>query len=225
MTLERHGAGDAQEWAVDPALPRPGRFVFLDVGAHEGQTLDEVVFGGYGFDCIYAFEPMPFQFLKLARRPWGGAPVLLRNYGLSNRSGELPLYGNNDGMEASVYPDKRDVDETVVTTCQFVRASEFFADWLTLADTVVVKLNCEGSEVAILNDLAASGEIWKIANVLIDFDIRKVPGLEPEADIVLDRLARIGFDRYVLAEDVMVGATHQARIRRWLAPVVAGLRP
>lgn len=35
--------------------------IFLDVGAHDGQTLAEVLKPEYRFDRVYAFEPMPAQ--------------------------------------------------------------------------------------------------------------------------------------------------------------------
>lgn len=184
--------------------------VFLDVGAHEGQTLEAVV--DMDFEHIYAFEPMPAQFARL-QALFGDLPnVTLRNVGLAARNGAALVYGTNDDMEASLYPAKRDVDSETVTLCEFVRASDFFAD---LPEGLIVKLNCEGAEVEILNDLIASGQIWKIANVLIDFDVRKIAGMEHLEDETLKRLADIGFDRY---SGWPQGATHQDRIRAWLLP-------
>jgi FkbM family methyltransferase len=190
--------------------------IFLDVGAHEGQTLDEVTKPGYRFNRVYAFEPMPAQYGQLVDRFGGDPRVTLCKFGLADRTGTLSLYGDNTAMEASLHPTKRDVDASVVTECRFVRASEFFAENVAAGDIVVVKLNCEGAEIVILGDLIDSGEIWKLANVMIDFDIRKVAGFEHQEHELLDRFAGIGFDRYSLCDDVMVGATHQDRIANWL---------
>lgn len=183
--------------------------VFLDVGAHDGQTLEAVI--DLDFELIYAFEPMPKQYATLVER-FKRPNVALCNFGLSDFTGESLVYGTNDEMEASMYPQKNDVDSRVVTVCDFVRASEFFEE---LPDGLIVKLNCEGAEVAILDDLIDSGQIWKIASVLIDFDIRKVLGEEHLEERTLKRLAEIGFDRYC---DWPPGNTHQDRIRAWLLP-------
>lgn len=194
--------------------------IFLDIGAHEGHTLEEVTKPAWPFTRIYAFEPMPDQYETLRARFGSDERVSLLAYGLSNKSGAATLYGSNAGLEASLYADKIDVDETIATECLFVRASAFFEMTLNREEPVFVKLNCEGAEVPILDDLIDSGEIWKATNVMIDFDIRKVPGKESEAERILARLAEIGFDRYCLCEDVMHGATHQDRIAAWLRGVV-----
>jgi hypothetical protein len=47
----------------------------------------------------------------------------------------------------------------------------------------------------------------------------KVPGKRHEPLRVLKRLADVGFDKYSLNKDVMVGPTHQDRIRNWLSQV------
>lgn len=193
--------------------------IFLDVGAHNGQTLQEVVLPGYGFETIYAFEPMPTQYEILVERFARDPRVRIFNYGLADSTGPRPVYGDNSRLEASIYSTKEDVDADVVTECAFYSASEFFRDYIPVGGTVIVKLNCEGAEVPILRDLADSGEIWKATNVMIDFDIRRVVGYETEAAAVIERLDAIGFDRYCLAEDVMGGDpldTHQQRISRWL---------
>lgn len=191
--------------------------IFLDVGAHEGQTLEEVTKPRYAFDRIFAFEPMPEQFVSLRERFEDDPSVTLLMVGLSDRAGVFPVYGDNSRMEASIYPTKLDVDESIVTNCAFVCASAFFRDVIPNDERVIVKLNCEGSEIAILDDLIDSGEVWKIENLMIDFDIRKVRGREKEEDRILSKFAAIGFDRYFLSHDVMLGETHQERIAHWLA--------
>lgn len=193
-----------------------GDRVFLDVGAHEGQTLAEVVKPQWAFDRIYAFEPMPRQLKVLEEGYRDCDQVYLRDYGLADKTAVLPVYGKNDGMEASLFAAKRDVDETFVTKCLFVRASQWFESNVAHEDTVICKLNCEGAEVTILNDLIDSGEIHKLDHVMIDFDIRKVTGEEHREPDVLERLWRVGFDRFSLSENVMVGETHQDRIAHWL---------
>lgn len=189
--------------------------IFVDVGAHEGQTLEEVVKPRYGFDRIYALEPMPDQFAELVLRFGGHPGVTLLNAGLADQSGRLTLYGDNEAMDATLYATKRDtVDPTFTTECAFLRASDFVGS--LPPGLVVVKLNCEGGEIPILDDLVSSGAIWGLHEVMIDFDIRKVDGHEAEEQRILGRLASIGFSRYSLSEEVMQGETHQERIAGWL---------
>lgn len=190
-----------------------GTSVFLDVGTHDGQTLTEVTKPRWTFDRIVGFEPMPAQWqAATARFP----QVAIHPYGLSNMTGQVDLYGDNSHMEASVWPTHRDADRSVVTRVTMIAASDYFAYGIPPDAVVTIKLNCEGSEVAILDDLIDGNCLDQIANVMIDFDVRKCAGQESEEARILARLAAAGFDRYSLCEDVMRGKTHQDRIAAWL---------
>jgi FkbM family methyltransferase len=188
--------------------------IFIDVGTHEGHTLEEVTKDHYSWDVIYGFEPMPLQYMAASHR---FPQVLIHNAGLSDRSGWIEVHGENTGPEASPYPDKVDVDQDHSTLCRMIRASEFFAD---LPAGLVVELNCDGAEAPILQDLCDSGQIHKCHAIMIDCDARRVPLTAQRPDQILTRMAEVGFDRYQLCGDVMIGGTHQDRIANWLRGVL-----
>jgi len=194
------------------------RKVFLDVGGHLGQTLEEVLTPLYSFDAIYCFEPFPESFAFLEKQ-FDDPRLSVLNYGLSNQTGTLEFYTNGLGdMGASVKKNEGE-DKAIVTTCEFVRASEFFQQHIQDDDLVVMKLNCEGSECDIMNDLIDGGQIGKVDNVMIDFDVRKYPHLADEEPKLKARLAEIGFSNVSLCEKVMKGKTHQKRIANWLRSI------
>lgn len=188
--------------------------IFIDVGTHDGHTMEEVTKPKYKFDTIYGFEPMPEQFENVTRR-FQFDHLFIFNKGLSDHSGQVPVYGDNANLGASIYAEKRDTDERIVTYCEMLEASEF-VNSLPSDATVIMKLNCEGAEIPILNNLIDTGAIHRLANVMIDFDIRKVSGREQEEQKILDRMATDGFARYSLCDHVMHGPTHQDRIANWL---------
>lgn len=185
--------------------------VFLDIGAHSGQTLRQAL--AHGFDHIYAFEPMPREF-DLLQATYGDDPrVTLLNYGLSNVSGCQFMYGTNDSYEASVYRTSwvaADADETI---CRFVDASEWFDNHLTDDAPVYCKINCEGSEVDILSSLLASGQIWKVAAMLVAFDIALVESEAHREHEVRNDLTDAGFHRLAL----MAAYKKPTYLRDWLA--------
>lgn len=197
--------------------------IFLDVGAHCGQTLEEVIRDNYHFDIIHCFEPMPGEYERLREKfkTWPSSEkIIFHNYGLLDRTTSLELYGTNTDMGASIFPNKNRMQgREKATTCKFVRASEFFAENIKESDVVVMKLNVEGSECIILNDLLDTRECFKIDNVMIDFDIRKVPDKQNDELVLLERFKKEGFTNYSLCENVMKGKgrTHQKRIRSWLS--------
>ncbi len=191
--------------------------IFLDVGGHEGQTLQEVLRPAYRFDVIHCFEPQR-ECYELLKRKFGaylGGRLVLHNFGLADFDGEKELYG--EGIGASLFPDKRDVDNREIQKCRFVRASSFFCEHINAGNLVVMKLNCEGGEVLILRDLIQSAKIHLLSNVMIDFDIRKVPSKKHEQGNIINELNEAGFKNYINEKETMIGITHQASIRFWLS--------
>lgn len=192
--------------------------IFIDVGAYEGQTLDEVIKPRWGFSKIYSLEPMPRQFEVLVQKYSHLENVELLEYGLSNQTGEALIYGDNSIMEASMYADKRDADSSFETVCQFVEATEFLKGLPN--EELIMKLNCEGAETIILQNLIDTEWIWRLKNVMIDFDVRKIPSMVWSEAHIMAELKRIGFTRYSLCDEVMHGVTHQDRIANWLRGVL-----
>lgn len=197
-----------------------GRAIFLDIGAHYGETLDEVLSPRWRFDLVYAFEPDPDAVArieaKFAQAIVDGRLIIVPA-ALSNRDGEADLFGGNEGGGASLYAEKENIDAAKHVPVRLISSSRYMAETFKDGDVILAKLNCEGGEVDILKDLSASGEIQKIAGLVVDFDIRKVRGRRAEAKQTIAAMRRAGFNRFWLTENVMVGPDAQARTRNALA--------
>jgi FkbM family methyltransferase len=186
--------------------------VFLDVGAHEGESLHAVRDAKYGFDRIYCFEPASacWPALEAVR----DRRVRVCRFGLWNRTCEHMLY-DPGSVGASLFVDKfRSTPPQEVT--RFVRATEWFRANLEDRDEIFLKLNCEGAEFDIVEDLLDSGELGGVRSVMIDPDVRKIASLVHREQEVGQRLAAAGLANYALEQDVMVGETHRDRIQNWL---------
>ncbi len=186
--------------------------VFLDVGAHEGGTLKAVRDPKYGFDRIYCFEP--------ARACWPALEALrddrvtVCRFGLWSRTCEHELYDPGSvgaSMFADKFPGTRPGEPA-----RFVRATDWFREHLRADDEIYLKLNCEGAEVDIVEDLLDSGELARVRSVMIDPDVRKIPSQRHRERELRDRLAASGLSNYAMEEEVMIGATHHDRIQHWL---------
>jgi FkbM family methyltransferase len=186
--------------------------VLLDVGAHEGSSLHAVRDPKYAFNRIYCFEPAPACWPALEAVADGRVTVC--RFGLWNRTCEHALYdpGSRGG---SLFEDKFK-SPPGTEMAQFVRATDWFREQLGSADEIYVKLNCEGAECDIVEDLLESGELARVHSVMIDPDVRKIPSLAHRERELRERLAASGLTNYLLEEDVMVGDTHRARIQNWL---------
>jgi FkbM family methyltransferase len=129
--------------------------VFLDVGAHEGSSLHAVRDPKYGFERIYCFEPAPACWPALDAVP--DDRVTVCRFGLWNRTCEHALY-DPGSRGASLFEDKfKSIPGT--ERARFLRATDWFREHLGAADEIYVKLNCEGAECDIVEDLLDSGEL------------------------------------------------------------------
>ena len=186
--------------------------VFLDVGAHEGSSLHAVRDPKFAFDRIVCFEPASpcWPALESVADP----RVEICRFGLWNQTTERPLY-EPGSRGASLFADKFKVVPSG-ELCRLVRATAWFRDSLGAGDEIFMKLNCEGAEADIVEDLLDSGELARVRSVMIDPDVRKVPSLVHREAELRARLQAAGLENCFLEEQVMIGETHRARIQNWL---------
>jgi len=191
--------------------------IFLDIGANIGQTTKAVLDPQYGFDEVHCFEPSLLcrnHLYKLRKDP----RVMIHDFGLSNRTYMGMLYASGS-IGASVYKDKpqKVSKQTKNETCQFARASDWFAANLRISDIVCAKMNCEGSECDILDDLMDSGEILKLKVLRVSFDVWKVPSQKHRGLVVRNRVGLYPTVRLVTSNEPVNGAISPKGSEAWLA--------
>ena len=173
--------------------------IFLDIGAWNGDTTLLVLKSKHEFDKIYCFEPQ----LNLCEeiRKIDNPKIVVEEFGLWNKNCKTPVYmyankrgRKNDG--ASVYEDKIPVEKKSVEV-RMVKASEWFANNINDDDFVVLKMNCEGAECDILDDLMDSGEFSKVDALLVDFDVRKIPSQRHREVELMERLLKCNIPMYI----------------------------
>ena len=149
--------------------------IFLDVGAYVGDTASAVLSSNHHFDKIYCFEPQT-DMCELIKGI-NSDKITVCNFGLWKEDCVKTLYWSRHKDGATIYPDKPKEPRRSIKTVdgKFVKASKWFADNLKHDDYVVLKINCEGAECDIMDDLFQSEEYKKIRALMIDFDVRKIP--------------------------------------------------
>lgn len=152
---------------------------------------------------------MPREFAKLAkiRDP----RLVACNVALGRRSGLAQMFGSNDQMEASMFPSKLDVDESIRTKVPMLQARGLIDDLSEYR--IFLKLNCEGAEVPILEDLLDADVLHLVHRALIDWDIGKVPSEAYRETAIAQRMHDNGFKRWDYWPDA---PTHAERVDRWI---------
>jgi len=194
--------------------------IFIDVGGHYGQTLETVIDPIYNFDIIYCFEPTKICFTKIELIK--DERIRAYNCGLLDENKEL--YINYPGSEAaSIFNDHVAYDNVLYTEnfekkelCSFISAADFFRKHIDSEDHVVMKLNCEGSEYAILDSLIRNNEYHKLNNLLIDFDIDKIPSMFHLKSKILSLIEKQKSIHHFPQDTQYGGGSHFGGIKRWL---------
>jgi FkbM family methyltransferase len=201
------------------------RRIFLDVGAHTGETLAAVLDPAFRFDEIFCFEPSRLcidELKSVVEQDRNPHNVHLMHYGLWNKEVDAKIFdAGSDG--GSMWKKDKLRPGRATEVCEFQRANDWFAENIVAGDTVFLKLNCEGAECDILDDLLDSGEFDKVTYAMIDFDVRKIASQKHRQAEILARFAELGiaYPRVASTKQVMKGATHQERIKNWLRVVEA----
>ena len=169
--------------------------IFLDVGAHQGQTIEMMLRPRFKVDCIVGFDPSPLCHAILDRKFGGNPKVTIVKQGLWSETCEMDLH-NEGSQGGTVHADYQTTcnPEPRVTRCSFVKASDWFRDHVAEDDEVFLKLNCEGSECDIINDLLETGEYRKVKATFVDFDVRKSPSQKHKEGELRERMKAEGIN-------------------------------
>jgi len=187
--------------------------IFLDVGAHIGQTTKIALEEKYGFDKVFCFEPVAecYEVLKTITDP----RVFVCEFGLWNENCTKQIYSPGS-KGASVFVDKfRDAPES--REIKLVRAGDWFAQNLKSEDQNYLKINCEGAECAILDNLIDSGEYKKINVLMVDFDVRKIPSQKHLMAEMKTKLNKLDIPKIFYIDEYRLGkGTHSYFTHYWL---------
>jgi len=168
------------------------RRIFIDVGSHHGQTIEMLLRPRFKIDHIFGFDPAP-SCQKILEAKFADNPkVTIVKAGLWSRECDMEL--ENEGSQGgTVHKDYQTTCNPEIRTamCKFIRASDWFRDNISQDDKVFLKLNCEGSECEVVNDLLDSGEYNKVSDTLIDFDIRKSPSQRHKEDELRQKMEKM----------------------------------
>lgn len=186
---------------------------FFDVGGYQGESSCAALDPLFGFTRVYCFEPVA-SCREYIKEQVHHDRFQLVEAGLFDKSTYLPLHGSGS-LGASIYSDAPSEGDKI-EQCQFIRASDFFREHVAIGDSVWMKLNCEGAEIAVLNDLLDSGEASKLTEVLIDFDAAKIPSMRQTVEALEARLATAPFSYHYPPEVQYQMVNNYGGIRNWL---------
>ena len=186
--------------------------VFLDVGAHFGESIFKALDPRLDFNLIVGFEPSSKALERLSKIR--SQNLLIEKFGLGESNSKLDLFGAGY-LGGSIYKTKIGISRPEVTeTIEIKDAATILKPYLDRFDECFLKLNCEGSEIAVLKSLGSANLLGSFKSIYIDWDARKVPHLKdeiPKIILILDKSNA----RYVNAHDFEKTGWHG--VETWLS--------
>ena len=157
--------------------------LFIDIGAHIGESIEIASSRSYNFDLIIAVEPSAYcqKFLKKYRNP----SILIQKIGLGSSNRNVTLYGSGS-VGGSLFAEKIpywSLNEKI----KVLRFSEWYRENVSKESLVWIKINAEGAEFEIIEELKLI-EKKSIVSMLVSFDVEKIPGYENKKQKLIDIL-------------------------------------
>lgn len=135
----------SQMWDVPQLLKyKRGKNTFVDIGAFDGDSLEDFLKSGLKSDKVIAFEPDEKNFKKLKNyaKKISKKKIILKNEAVFNFNGAVSF--NFNGDPSSFISDKTDVIETKAKC----RSLDFL---LNEKNRIIIKIDAEGSEWEIIS--------------------------------------------------------------------------
>ena len=146
--------------------------IFLDIGAHIGESLEIAIKPKYSFDRLIEVEPS-FHAIKYLRK-YRDSRIEILPVGFGSNNGNVKLHGAGS-VGASIHLDKTPWWNTS-EIIQIVKFSTWFKSNIQKTDSVWLKINVEGAENEIVDEILLLND-YKFKSILISFDVEKVPNL------------------------------------------------
>ena len=183
--------------------------VFIDVGAHRGEALEEALRPVYILDKFLVVEPSSTAFQKLNK--FRDSRLTLFKFAVSNLNSKVTLYSAGS-VGGAIYADKdRHWPETEIVPA--VKFSEFLENNTKASDSLYIKINVEGSELDLLRELLLVKD-RKILSILLSIDLVKVPSLQKYETEFYNMLSNYLYPIRVRSEKKV-----NVAVRNWLVSV------
>ena len=169
--------------------------IAIDCGANVGEVVDFLLEAKLK---VYAFEPNMYAFNVLEKKFRDNPDVICIPKGItsSEKAGPAKLYlhqhANEDQVKystgSSTAADKNNVDRNNFMVVGMVGISDFIK---SLDKPVsMLKIDVEGTEADILNDLFDSGLIYEIKQIFVETHEEKVPSSREPMILIRERIEK-----------------------------------
>jgi len=180
--------------------------IIIDIGACVGLFIDDCIekYGIENIEAIYAFEPHKVNSDFLVKNYETNEKVHIQPLAVSNFTGAAPFYkkwysdknGKTRGYDfagnagSSLKGEKTNVSN-VYDLVEVVRISEFIQEQ-GLEKVDILKIDSEGSEYDILEDIIENSTYTKIDKIYFEDHLRKVASIRAKREEIMGLVDSLG---------------------------------
>ncbi len=174
--------------------------IAVDCGANVGKVTEKMALRGA---TVFAFEPDPVAFESLSRRMGNFDNVRLLNQAVSSSDGTMKLYfrdqRNDDPLDysqgSSLHSGKTDISLNHSVDVKVVRLRTFLEQFERIR---ILKMDIEGAECDVLDDLLESDLLRRIDLVLVETHEEWIPETIPRMQRIRLKLNEQGHNHVFL---------------------------
>lgn len=141
--------------------------IFIDCGGHDGCSAIKFISVNPDFDCV-TFEPNPdlWKFYE-------DVPTTLMKSAVFSKNGRISFILDENDLGSSLIPSKqmlnqsKNVNNKIIVRC--IRLAEFIEHLSKTYSKIILKLDVEGAEYEILDDLLKSNQCKNISKLYAEF--------------------------------------------------------
>lgn len=168
--------------------------VCIDLGANLGKYTKQLA---HKAGKVYAFEPDPWTFSKLEQNTKHLTNVELIQAAAGAEDGEIEIYREATfdeqpehlSMATSIYANKSRIDPKSAITVPLIDIKRFIAE--LNQDIAILKIDIEGAEVPLLEDLFVSDVLKRIDYIFVETHEFLIPELEDRTDALFKQARKI----------------------------------
>lgn len=168
---------------------------FIDLGAHNGNTLLKALDKYPDFDEYSGYEPIHKLYKESLKRLNGAKKVKIYNLAVGTKTAPITIYEDmtTHKLGSSVYSDKtqkkaRKVECTMVSI-------DVVMEKIQLSDYVVLKIDIEGAEYELLEYMIETKLIDLVDEIYCEWHQHKIPSIPiSRHNTLVSNLQKIGFN-------------------------------
>ncbi len=169
--------------------------VFIDLGAFDGDTLLLAQKIYPECDNYYAFEPYRPNFQKLTDVFKDNPKIILINKAAGTKAEKVSLFLHNDIKKRqdaaegnSLLLEKNNVSADNFEEVESINFSQFIKEKFTKEDEIILKIDIEGKEYDVLEQMIEDKTINLIDTLFCEWHQHKIPSLKDRHSKLIERL-------------------------------------